>query len=224
MELNRRGAAPLEALPPLAPLSIAQVHARQSEGALVLDTRPAMDFAAAHIPGSVHIALAGQYASWAARLLGLDTRLILLAGDPDALHESQLRLARVGMENVCGAVENGIAGWSAAGGELDYIPQISARELAELRQKEPDRITVLDVRERSERESGAIPDSTGIPLGELSARIAELDPTRLLVVHCKGGYRSSIAASILRRHSFRDIANLTGGFDAWSAMLQSAGA
>ncbi len=224
VELNRHGAAPLEALPPLAPLATAQVQALQSEGALVLDTRSAMDFAAAYIPGSVHIALAGQYASWAARLLGLDRRLILLAADPDALRESQLRLARVGMENVCGSVENGIAGWSAAGGELDYIPQISARELAELRQKEPGHITVLDVRERSERESGAIPDSTGIPLGELSARIAELDPTRLLVVHCKGGYRSSIAASILRCHSFRDIANLTGGFDAWSAMLQPAGA
>jgi hydroxyacylglutathione hydrolase len=130
VELNRHGAVPLEALPHLAPLAPAQVRALQSEGAVVLDTRSAMDFAAAHIPGSVHIALAGQYASWAARLFGLDRRLILLAGDPESLHESQLRLARVGMENVCGSVENGIAGWSAAGGELDYIPQISATELA----------------------------------------------------------------------------------------------
>jgi rhodanese-related sulfurtransferase len=72
----------------------------QSEGAIVLDTRPAMQFAVAHVPGSLHIALSGQYASWTARLLGLDQRIILVGEDADHLRESQLRLARVGIENV----------------------------------------------------------------------------------------------------------------------------
>ena len=126
------------------------------------------------------------------------------------------------MENICGSVENGIAGWITGAGELDYIPQISVREFADLREQEPGRIAVLDVRERAERDTGAIPGSISIPLAELAARIAELDPTRLLVVHCKGGYRSSIATSILRRHAFRDIANLTGGYDAWKAMPAAA--
>lgn len=211
VELNRHGAAPLDALPHLAPLSAPQVRDLLAQGAVVLDTRPAMEFGAAHIPGSVHIALGGQFASWAARLLGLDCRPILVAEDAGRVRESQVRLARVGIENVCGYLENGIAGWS----ELDYIPQISVRDFDRLRDA---CITVLDVREPSEREAAAIPDSIGIPLGELPRRMDELDRGRLLVVHCKGGYRSSIATSLLRRAGFRDVANLTGGFDAWKAM------
>jgi hydroxyacylglutathione hydrolase len=217
VDLNRHGAAPVAALPQPDALTPPEVLRLQQEGAVVVDTRPAMQFAVAHVPGSVHIALTGQYASWAARILGLDSPLILVGEDPEHVRESQLRLARVGLENVVGYLDDGVTGWIKSGFELDYIPQISGAEFVELQQQEPGRIAVLDVREAGERAGGAIADSISIPLGKVAARAAELDPNKLLVVHCKGGYRSSIATSLLRRAGFRDVANLTGGFDAWKA-------
>jgi len=110
-----------------------------------------------------------------------------------------------------------VAGWIKNGFALDYIPQITVQDFVELRNQEPDRIAVLDVREPGEVAGGVIENSVSIPLGKLTSRLAELDREKLLVVHCKGGYRSSIATSILRRAGFRDIANLIGGFDAWKA-------
>src|SRR5271168_3168883 len=217
VELNRQGASSLDQLPAPKPLLAPEVLRLQSEGAIVLDTRPAMEFAVAHVPGSLHIALSGQYASWAARILGLDKRIILVGEDADHLRESQMRLARVGIENAVAYLEDGITGWLKGGYELDYIPQISVQELAELEEKEHDHIAILDVREPGEVETGAFEDSIRIPLGQLADRTDELDPSKLIVVHCKGGYRSSIATSVLRRAGIREIANLTGGFDAWQA-------
>ena len=214
-DLNRRGAASLSELRSLNPLNAPDVLRLQKEGVVVVDTRPAMQFAVAHIPGSVHIALTGQYASWAARILGLDTPLIIVGEDPENIHDSQIRLARVGIENVVGYLSNGIVGWIQNGFELDYIPQITVQDLTELRTQEPERIAILDVRELGEVAGGVIDESVCIPLGKLASRLAELDRQKLLVVHCKGGYRSSIATSILRRAGFRDVANLIGGFDAW---------
>ena len=216
-DLNRKGASRLSELPPLPALTAPEVLRLQKESAVVLDTRPAMEFAVAHVPGSVHIALTGQYASWAARILGLDTPLIIAGEDLEHVRESQMRLARVGVENVAGYLADGVVGWIKNGFELDYIPQITVQDFVELRERESDRIAVLDLREPGERASGAIENSLFIPLGKLTSRIAELDRNKLLVVHCKGGYRSSIATSLLRRAGFRDIANLTGGFDAWKA-------
>jgi rhodanese-related sulfurtransferase len=214
-DLNRRGAAPLSDLPPLAALTAPEVLLMQKQNAVVVDTRPAMEFAVAHVPGSLHIALTGQYASWAARILGLDTRLIIAGEDPEHVRESQLRLARVGIENVAGYLADGVVGWIKNGFELEYIPQVTVQDFLELQEQEPGRITVLDVRERGEQSAGSIENSVNIPLGELKTRATELDLDKLVVVHCKGGYRSSIAASLLRRAGFRDIANLIGGYDAW---------
>jgi hydroxyacylglutathione hydrolase len=217
VDLNRRGAAHLSQLPALAALTAPEVLRLQNEGAVVVDTRPTTQFAAAHVPGSIHIALTGQYASWAARILGLSTPLIIVGEDPEHVRESQLRLARVGLESVAGYLADGVAGWVKSGQDLDSIPQITVQDFVELRSHEPDRVAVLDVRELGELTSGAIEKSLSIPLGKLKSRTAELDREKLLVVHCKSGYRSSIATSILRRAGFRDIANLIGGFDAWKA-------
>jgi glyoxylase-like metal-dependent hydrolase (beta-lactamase superfamily II)/rhodanese-related sulfurtransferase len=216
-ELNRQGAAPMGRLPALTAISPSEALGLQSEGAIVVDTRPAMEFAAAHVPGSIHIALTGQFASWAGRILGLNTRLVISGEDPDHVRESQVRLARVGIENVAGYLEDGIAGWVGSGHEVEYIPQIAVQDLAALLDARRDQTAVLDVREASEIPGGVIEGSVRIPLGELAARVAELDGSKLVVAHCKGGYRSSIATSLLRRAGFRDIANLTGGFDAWRA-------
>jgi hypothetical protein len=91
-----------------------------------------MQFAVAHVPGSIHIALTGQFASWAARILGRDTPLIIAGEDPEHVRESQLSLARVGMENLIGYLADGVAGWIKNGFRLEYIPQITGQEFVEL--------------------------------------------------------------------------------------------
>ena len=171
-DLNRRGAASLSELPPLKALNAAEVLRLQETGAAVVDTRPAMQFAVAHVPGSIHIALTGQYASWAARILGLDRPLIIAAEDAEQVRESQLRLARVGIENVVGYLEDGVMGWLRNGFELDYIPQITVQQFIELQNENPDGVAVLDVREPGEVASGAIEDSVRIPLGKLRSPVS----------------------------------------------------
>lgn len=223
VELNRQGAAPLETLPHLSSVGAAEARKLQNEGVILLDTRPLMAFAIGHVPGSIHVALSGQFASWAARIVGLDSRIVIVGEDPDHIRESQLRLARVGIEKIEGYLEDGTTGWVRAGYELDYIPQLGALELARMIKSDPEHVTVLDVREPGELSSGVVGHSVSIPLGQLAARVSELDPGKLVVAHCKGGYRSSIATSILRRAGFRDIANLTGGYDAWTIQTKSGG-
>ncbi len=215
VELNRQGAASLEDLPPLSRLSPADVVELQEQGALVLDTRSIMEYGVAHIPGSVHIALSGQFASWAARLLGLQQQIVLTGDDEAKIHEARIRLARVGMENIAGYLFDGIASWVFRGYPIEYVPQVSADELAEWLRERRGEMTVLDVRESAEHAAGMMDGAVSIPLGHLPARMGELDRTNWLFVHCKGGYRSSIATSLLRRAGFEKAVNVTGGYDAW---------
>lgn len=217
VDLNRKGAGPVSQLPMLAPLPAAEVLRLQGAGAVVLDTRPLVSFAAGHAPGSIHISLTGQFASWAARILGLDTSLIIVGEDLDSVRESQTRLARVGMESILGYLEDGISGWMKGGVDFDSIPQITVTDLAEMLNREPDRIAILDVREVAEVEAGAIDNGLHLPLGKLKTRTGELKSEKLIAVLCRSGYRSSIGTSILRHAGFREVANVTGGFDAWKA-------
>src|SRR5439155_16053695 len=115
VEINRAGAAALRDLPSLAALSPAEVAAKQAAGAVVLDTRSAADYGAGHVPFSVHIGLSGQFASWAGTLLGLDAPLILVGEEQARCEEARLRLARVGIERVIGALDGGIAAWEREG-------------------------------------------------------------------------------------------------------------
>jgi glyoxylase-like metal-dependent hydrolase (beta-lactamase superfamily II) len=222
VERNRSGAAALEQLAPLGELSPSEVSELQSAGAIVLDTRPVMQFAGAHVPGSIHVALTGQFASWAARILAADSegvgvQVVLVAEDEAAVRESRLRLARVGIENVAGYLGEGIFSWIRAGKSIHSVAQISAQELA-LVNENPVGTTLLDVRERSERSGGFIPGSVSIPLPELRKRLGEIDRDTMVFVHCKGGYRSSIATSILLQAGFPRVGNVTGGYDAWTHM------
>jgi glyoxylase-like metal-dependent hydrolase (beta-lactamase superfamily II)/rhodanese-related sulfurtransferase len=211
----RSEAAGSEDLP--AALSAGDVLRLQAEGCVALDTRPTMQFAVAHVPGSVHIALSSQFGAWAARLLGRDARVVLAAEDLSGVRESRVRLARVGMEHVAGYLDTGIAGWIRDGRAADYIPQLTAKECAELIGNEGGAVRLVDVREPSEVAAGAIEGSARIPLIQLPARVDELDRRALIVAYCQGGYRGDIATSLLRRADFPRVANLTGGFDGWKA-------
>jgi rhodanese-related sulfurtransferase len=214
---NRSGAVALEQLPPVSRLSPEEVIELQTQGAVVLDTRPAEQFGAAHLPGSLHIPLSGQFASWAARLLGTDATLVLVAENDADVEEARMRLARVGIEKIAGALGGGILAWIDAGKSIRSVDQISAQDAAEWLKAEPGRYTILDVREKAERAAGgSIPGSVSIPLAVLEERVGELDRNQEIFVHCRSGYRSSIASSILDSAGFTQLANIVGGYDAWA--------
>jgi glyoxylase-like metal-dependent hydrolase (beta-lactamase superfamily II)/rhodanese-related sulfurtransferase len=214
---NRAGAVPIEMLEPLHALTSDALLDMQSRGAVVLDTRPTVQFAAAHIPGSMNIGLSGQFASWAARVLGIESTVVLVAEDDAALEQSRVRLARVGLENVAGYLEGGILGWINADKPIQSFDQISVQDLADSISSDPGAWIVIDVRETSERSlAGSIPHSLSIPLPDLPKRISEISPGANVAVHCKGGYRSAIAASLLQAGGISRVSNIIGGYDAWA--------
>ena len=216
-ELNRAGARPLAELPPVPALDADAALRLQSRGALVLDTRPAAQFGAGHVPGSVHIALSGQFAAWAGTLIGLETDLVLVAEDSGSVEEARVRLARVGIERVIGYLAGGMEGWKRDNLVFEEVPQISVQDLDRLLREKQEDIRLVDVRLPAEWEEGRIPSATPMPLSRLVATMSELDRGRLIAVHCKGGYRSSIATSLLQRAGFPRVLNVKGGFDAWKA-------
>ena len=213
VDVNRHGAPTLESLPPLAALSPPEVCQRQRQGVTILDTRPAPAYAAGHVLGSLQIGLGGQFAAWAGTVIGLDQDLILVAEDANAAGEARLRLARVGIERVEGVLENGIGAWGEADLPLSITPQISVQDLDARRAD----FTIVDVRMQSEWNAGHIPGARLHPLANLRASMSSLDPAAPLAVHCKGGYRSTIACSLLESAGFTHITNVAGGFDAWTA-------
>jgi hydroxyacylglutathione hydrolase len=177
----------------------------------VLDTRPATEFGGAHIPGAVHIGLSGQFASWAGRLVGLASKIILVTEDHDTMLEARMRLARVGMENVVGFVDGGMGGWFRAGMPVSEVPQITVQDL----QRELEHVQLVDVRMPGEWEQGHIEGARSKPLPKLTTMLDDLDRAQPVAVHCKSGYRSSIATSLLQRAGFSQVMNVIGGFDAW---------
>jgi glyoxylase-like metal-dependent hydrolase (beta-lactamase superfamily II)/rhodanese-related sulfurtransferase len=211
-QINRAGAPALAGLPELPPIAAPQLKELMQQGVFVLDVRPNADFAAAHIPGSVNIALAGQFASWAGTIVGLSARPVLVADTPEQYAEARLRLARVGIEDLRGFLQDGIAAWKQAGFELATLPQMTADELSERRHGH---IQVLDVRREGEWQAGHIEGAAWFPLDNFKVSAPEIDPSVPLAVHCQGGYRSMIACSLLRRAGVENVINVIGGFDAW---------
>ncbi len=222
VELNRGGAVALDALPRIPDLAGEEVAVRQRRGVLVLDTRPATGYCAAHVPGSLNIGLGGQFASWAGALLGLDRELILVAEDRKTAGEARLRLARVGIEHVTGVLAEGLGGWARARLPLAHIDQIPVQQLRVELESTPE-LCVIDVRRPAEWDHGRIPGATLYPLDQLPASLRQLDPKRPTAVYCKSGYRSTIACSILDGAGFELLMNVQGGYDAWAAAGLPAG-
>jgi hydroxyacylglutathione hydrolase len=217
VEMNRSGAAPLLELPPLRALPPMEVLSRRDSGAIILDTRSAAEFGAGHVPGSIQIGLVGQFASWAAIVLGLDNEIVLVSDDRQKVDESRLRLSRVGIENVTGYLEDGIAGWASAGLPVEQTLQISVEQVHDLMLEDPQDVQVVDVRRSAEWQAGHVERALHRPLDHLSSTAGDLNKSKPVAVYCKGGYRSAIAASLLQRAGFEQVMNIIGGFDAWSA-------
>jgi hydroxyacylglutathione hydrolase len=211
-QINRAGAGALSELRDLAPISTAELYALLQQGVFVLDVRSNADFAAAHVPGSVNIALSGQFASWAGAIMGLGAHPVLVADTPEQYAEARLRLARVGIEDPRGFLQGGIAAWKQAGFPVADVPQITVQELPYQRNHN---LQVLDVRREPEWQAGHIEGAEWFPLDNFKISAPQLDPSRPVAVHCQGGYRSMIACSLLQRAGLQNVINVTGGFDAW---------
>jgi glyoxylase-like metal-dependent hydrolase (beta-lactamase superfamily II) len=230
-ETNRRGAPALADLPAPPALSPAELRARQGDGAVVLDVRDGVAFCAGHVPGSIHVGLGGQFASWTGSLVSVGTPIVLVADDDEGVAEARLRLARVGHENVVGRLEGGFAEWVRRGEPVESVGELEVEDLAarlgvaapagraaganDARSRGG--LRVLDVRRGWEFAAGHLPGAVSVPLDQLPARIAEIDAEAPLAVVCQSGYRSAIAASLLAPHRRGAIYNVVGGTSAWKA-------
>jgi glyoxylase-like metal-dependent hydrolase (beta-lactamase superfamily II)/rhodanese-related sulfurtransferase len=199
-------------------LTLDHVLALQAVGAQVLDTRNPAEFAAAHLAGSINIGLGGQYATWAGSVLSHEKPIVIIA-DPGREHEAAMRLGRIGFDQVVGYLQDGLQSIESRPELTQSTERLSAQVAAE-------RVAaatgegapiILDVRAPGERQQKRIGGSVGIPLTQFADRLPELAADRPLLVYCAGGYRSSIAASLLQRHGFTRVSEIAGGIAAWEA-------
>jgi hydroxyacylglutathione hydrolase len=199
----------------LKPLELDAVLALQAEGARILDTREPEEFGAAHLVGSINIGLGGQYATWAWTVLDHAHPIVIIA-TPGRENESAIRLGRIGFDHIAGYLRNGLQSLEARPELIAFTERLSSQFAAELisSSKPP---VVLDVRAPREREQKHIEGSLSVPLNHLSERLQELPRDRPLLVYCAGGYRSSIAASLLQKQGFQHVSEIAGGMAAWEA-------
>jgi glyoxylase-like metal-dependent hydrolase (beta-lactamase superfamily II)/rhodanese-related sulfurtransferase len=227
----------------LTPMTVEQVAAAVDAGAQLLDTRDPSEFAAAHLMGSINIGLGGQYATWAGTLLDA-ARPIVIVADPGAETQSALRLGRIGFDQVVGFLDGGLAAANRGPrGAIDREPTGSAphtQVVVEDTRREPfgfaitstDRLSpqtaadrmagpnpplVIDIRTPRERADKAIDGSIHRPLNTLREGLPDVARDQAIIIHCAGGYRSSIAASLLQREGFTNVSELAGGIRAWEA-------
>ena len=197
----------------LKPLELDRVLELQAEGAQVLDTREPEEFAAAHLAGSINIGLSGQYATWAGTVLSREKPIVIVA-NPGRESESAVRLGRIGFDNVVGFLKDGMRSLELRPDLTATTERLSAPLSAELMASgEPPQL--IDVRTPREHEQKFIDGSLSIPLNRLSERVQELPRNRPLLVYCAGGYRSSIAASLLQQLRFDRVSEIAGGIAAW---------
>ena len=197
------------------PLTLEAVLALQAEGAQVLDTRDAGEFSAAHLAGSINIGLGGQYATWAGTVLDRKHPIVIIA-DPGRENEAAIRLGRIGFDHVAGYLRNGLQSLASRPELVAFTERLSARFAEELLSSDETPLAI-DVRTPREREQKRIRDSVGIPLNHLAENLKTLPRSRPLLVYCAGGYRSSIAASLLQRAGFDPVSEIAGGIAAWEA-------
>jgi glyoxylase-like metal-dependent hydrolase (beta-lactamase superfamily II)/rhodanese-related sulfurtransferase len=216
--INKQGYSPLAdvLLKNIRSVSLAELDTAMTAGALVLDVRPPEEFEAGHVPNSMNIGLDGTYAWWAGTLIDIATPLVIIA--PAGREEEAVRrLARIGYENVLGYMSGGFETWAKAGRPVSLTSSIDPSEFPARR---AEGLRVLDVRNVGEFENGHIEGALNIPIGALESRLSEIDSSQEYLVHCAGGYRSMIAASILERQGFEHVENVRGGFSKMKSYCQ----
>lgn len=199
----------------LNPVELAEVVRLRDEGAQVLDVREPVEFAAGHLKGSINIGLGGQYATWAGTVLDREKPIVIIA-EPGREAEAAMRLGRIGFDHVKGYLKGGMAALADFQEQVARTERvgvlIAAEELAA-----QDAPVVLDVRTAKEWSEKHIAGSVNLPLNHLQERMTEVPRGRRIVIHCAGGYRSSIAASLLLRKGIMQLEEVAGGLAAWEA-------
>lgn len=196
----------------LKPLSVAQFKALTTEETVILDTRPSGTFTQGFVPGSISIGLDGRFAEWAGSLLPFDVPMLLVA-EPGKEKESIVRLARVGLDKVQGYLDGGYEAWKNSGEKSDLIIDVEADELM-MDIPFDNNLVVIDVRKPAEYADGHLKDALNIPLNDLTdpGSMANIEDRHNLYVHCAAGYRSVIAASLLKRQGIHNLRNIVGGW------------
>jgi glyoxylase-like metal-dependent hydrolase (beta-lactamase superfamily II)/rhodanese-related sulfurtransferase len=195
------------------PMTLDDLLALQTIGAQILDTRDSGEFAAAHLVGSINIGLGGQYATWAGTVLDHENPIVIIA-DHGRENEAATRLGRIGFDHVVGYLKDGLLSLQSRPDLTVKTERLSAPFAAELLSS-PEPPVTIDVRAPGERAQKHIAGSLSIPLNHLVENIAKIPKDRSLLVYCAGGYRSSIAASLLQRGGFRDVSEIAGGIVSW---------
>jgi hydroxyacylglutathione hydrolase len=225
--LNRQERASLDSSmkKTLVPLSLSEVLAQVKQGGQLLDVRDGIDFEGGHLRGALNVALSGKYATWAGSLLATDRPIIVIA-EEGGEQEAVMRLGRIGLDNVAGYLSGGMSALASRDDLVERTARITAPALAEwLAGKRPDAgtsPTVIDVRSAAEHAGGHIEGSLNIPLPHIEERLREIPSGRPVAVHCEGGYRSAIAASLLQRVGVADVHDIVGGYKAWLAAKPAA--
>jgi len=212
-------AAPLPATPAAPPLlGLEKLEAALRSGGLVIDTRGADKFAAAHIPGTLNIPLGKSFLNWAGALVPEDHEFYLIteSESDDAVKAVFSDLVKIGLTRVAGFFQSNVLhDWKSKRGEPEQVPQLDSSQLHEMLGRKE--IQVVDVRAPDEWSRGHLPGAIHIPLAALPERVGELDASVPIVLHCKGGGRSSIAASFLQSKGIGGVSNLAGGYEGWVA-------
>lgn len=212
--LNSRERPTLEqTLARISPMTLDDVLALQAMGAQILDTRDAAEFAPAHLAGSINIGLRGQYATWAGTVLDREHPIVIIAA-PGTETESAVRLGRIGFDHVGGYLQDGVQSLESRPDLTAKTERVSPQFAGELLAW-PEPPLLVDVRAAREREQNYIGGSRGVPLNHLAENFEKLPKDRHLLVYCAGGYRSSIAASLLQRHGFQRVSEIAGGISGW---------
>src|ERR1700723_903538 len=199
----------------LKPLALDAVLELQKEGAQILDTRDADEFGAAHLADSINIGLGGQYATWAGTMLNREHPIVIIAS-PGRENESAVRLGRIGFDNVAGYLQNGLQSLELRPDLVVFIERLSPQFAADLFASNQPPLAI-DVRAPREREQRHIEGSLSMPLNHLARDLKALPRDRALLVYCAGGYRSSIAASLLKASGFDSVSEIAGGLVAWES-------
>jgi glyoxylase-like metal-dependent hydrolase (beta-lactamase superfamily II)/rhodanese-related sulfurtransferase len=197
------------------PLPLDRVLELQAAGAQILDTRDATEFASAHLAGSINIGLVGQYATWAGTLLDRKNPIVIIA-DPGREKESAVRLGRIGFDHVAGYLKDGLSSLESRPELVAFTERLSAPFASELLSSSQPPLAI-DVRASRERDQKHIAGSLSIPLNHLAENLEKIPRGRPLLVYCAGGYRSSIAASLLQRNGFDSVGEIAGGIAGWEA-------
>jgi glyoxylase-like metal-dependent hydrolase (beta-lactamase superfamily II)/rhodanese-related sulfurtransferase len=184
----------------------------EETGALILDTRNNSDFAKGYVPQSINIGINGDFAPWVGALVGDVKQPILLVTDLGMEEETVTRLSRVGFDNIIGHLKYGFQAWATAGYEVDTVNRITAEQFAnEVKIGES---KVIDVRKESEYEAEHVEEAYSRPLAAINEWVKDINPEEHFYLHCAGGYRSMMAASILQARGYRNFSEVEGGFNA----------